>query len=1604
MDDPDPADQLTADSTTSVVNAKLVPDHWFGLRRRGHPDADLARPGFFCKENLPTGPAVANGNEGLGDAGLVLSNDQFTFKALSATDPATAGQFALAQIPPGHYTLAATAFEYAVQVAQVDVTPGNTAVEALVLPCAGPVDDNTSQITGHVGNLFDPNNILVNVAPSPARKNVTPGMFVTVDDVAFPSAECHPTATSKRVCVVYAANSGDYTVTGLAAGIHTIEASVTTGFESVSVKASVGLKATSVAPTINLPRLDTLTGTVSSNAGGVIAGATVTLYDPQGNKTVDPKSTDSHDRSFHAVTDPAGHYTIMNLTHGAYFAVASAPHFVPATAPDTVPVATTPTLTLALDTDQVANFALDKLAELTVLAWQPSTGATLVPLAPAAATPTATDTTTNTPIAPTAPGSNHFVDLVSGDPVTVTFPSLAAPSCVVLGAIQASACTFTPGLNQSVVLDVVAGAARTAPVSGTLQWLNGTVPQPVPAGGTAVTMQGVVSYTFNATGTAGTANLQNYDATVTAGAFQFPAADVNLSPTADFTVTAPGFQDLAKSAVSTVPGAIAAPFVLIPAPVPVSGAVALVGQASFDDFTGITATVVYTSNSVRAPVTITVAPNGTLTWMDSRASLNNAIPGDYTLTFSKDGFANATVTASIGICASGSCSFVIDTAHLQRKHSTVSGVTRQQIGTGAATPLGGVTVTIVDPNRPGNGYAAVTSSTPVGGADATYAIPNVIDGSYVMTFAKAGFATPAPTNVIVTGDAAGTAVLTVDGTLSPLSHTVTLTVQSAATRTVVGSGDATVTTSPATTSETTGSGGKVSFSLTSGVTYDFTATRAQGGAATTGTTQFTVPISATTTDTVSTPLVLNEGEISGTVVPASLPGASVVVTDVTAATAVTPAPSIDGVTGAYQTFLPLGTYSLTFSATSYNSFTPASNTVLSAAARTARVDAALTSDHTVTVTVMSAVPGASVGAGDAMVAVTPTTPSVPPQATRSDGTVSFSLKSGTTYTFTATRAHFGMATTGAKTFAVPISADATDSVTVTLGEVLISGTTTPHGSAGPVAVTITNPSHATVDTPAVSPTDGSYQSFLVPSSYTVQFTETGYQSSAPTVDVPTPGAQRTDVNGNLIGLVHRVTVTVTSTATGAHVGAGDATVTVSPAGSSGGLTTDAAGTVQFPLTSGITYTFTATRAQGGMATTGTVTFAVPISATTTDTVATPATLQEGQISGTVTPPSATAVLHDNLDQPVDNAAGQPITVTVASDGSYHTALLTFGTYKLVFSAPGYDTLPRPNALDAGHTQITDNPTLTASTHQVTVTVNSAATGAHVGAGDATVTVSPAGSSGGLTTDAAGTVQFPLTSGITYTFTATRAQGGMATTGTVTFAVPISATTTDTVATPATLQEGQISGTVTPPSATAVLHDNLDQPVDNAAGQPITVTVASDGSYHTALLTFGTYKLVFSAPGYDTLPRPNTLDAGHTQITDNPTLTASTHQVTVTVNSAATGAHVGAGDATVTVSPAGSSGGLTTDAAGTVQFPLTSGITYTFTATRAQGGMATTGTVTFAVPISATTTDTVATPATLQEGQIHGAITGQGSATAPRARESPSPSWPAPRPRPVPPSR
>jgi hypothetical protein len=668
----------------------------------------------------------ASTGQGLVDAGVVLSNDQGTFKTLTSSVPQP-GSYAITQVPPGHYVLSVEKFQYQTESAEVNIGPGNAQTINLQLPFVGGANQNTATITGHVADLF---------TGLPLSKNVT---FV-VDGIPSPS--------------VTANSTGDYSVHNLGPGIHRIQVSAP-NYESVTVSVPVGLGGLAFAPPAVLPKLDTLTGVITSNAGGFVTNPVVTVSGPNGpvGKLQPP--------------DPAkpGVYTVTDIPHGTYNVVVSAPDFVTSLPQQ---------ITLALATDGTLNVGLDLEPQFQVFTVTPSTGGTLVPLDKV--TVTLSDTSPGSVFKPQkqitqlhgTAASTLFTGLIAGDSFEASF-SATSP-------LKSASFDFNAQLNV-ITADTAVLVAPPAQVMGTLVWTKGdTAKFPVPdSPAPSVQMTAVVGYAFPTPGGPGIPQVQTFVAGMTVNsAFTFPTCQLRdgtqglknpedsncyavVSPTADFGVNDVGFQPFSATGVPiSGPGQLA-PFVLIPNAAPISGSVTLNPAA---DPSTVAVSVTYADRAA-APVRVVVTDHGSLIWTDSSlgGGTGFARPADYLVSFSKAGY-TPKVDIPVSVPLQQGCSAcpapVIITL---QKLSTIGGILKGLRG-GSSENVANAVITATGPGGPGGTTTrSFSATTDITGSyllagDGTVAGQGLFAGRYALKATAFGYTDlqPPPVDIAQTGD------------------------------------------------------------------------------------------------------------------------------------------------------------------------------------------------------------------------------------------------------------------------------------------------------------------------------------------------------------------------------------------------------------------------------------------------------------------------------------------------------------------------------------------------------------------------------------------------------------------------------------------------------------------------------------------------------------------------------------------------------------------------------------------------------------------------------------------------------------------------------------
>jgi hypothetical protein len=134
------------------------------------------------------------------------------------------------------------------------------------------------------------------------------------------------------------------------------------------------------------------------------------------------------------------------------------------------------------------------------------------------------------------------------------------------------------------------------------------------------------------------------------------------------------------------------------------------------------------------------------------------LPGTYTVTFAGPGLASQTRSVHLDPISGGNVTGV--DATLTRATGTISGIVfAREIVDGPALPIGGATVTAAS----GVGTQLVTTSATVASQLGHYEFPEVVPGTYTVTFSLTG---RAPHTQLITVAAGQTVAL--DGTLEPL--------------------------------------------------------------------------------------------------------------------------------------------------------------------------------------------------------------------------------------------------------------------------------------------------------------------------------------------------------------------------------------------------------------------------------------------------------------------------------------------------------------------------------------------------------------------------------------------------------------------------------------------------------------------------------------------------------------------------------------------------------------------------------------------------------------------------------------------------------------------
>jgi len=1415
------------------------------------------------------GVVSSNAGTGLANVGLTLAGQGNTFKTLSES-AAPLGGFDFGQIPPGHYVLTATDYGYTSESAQVDVSAGQTQTVDLTLPYVGQADENTAIIQGTVDNLFT-------AAP-------VPGVAIDVDG---------------QTTGAVTSSTGTFSLSGLAPGLHTVTAiGNPLGYANASVQVSTTVGATVVAPAIELPKLDTLTGNVTSAAtGALVANPTVVLLQG-GQPAAAPVS---------ATSTAAGAYTITGISAGSYVLEVSAPNY------ETSDVA----ITLGADQDVTENVSLDFGPSFAVVTYADTQTGT-VPVSNVCVTVSNSTETTQPPIVKTSTGSQalDFDGLVSGDTYIATFaepPSGGSCTNDTSPVATAPPYTFTATPDNTSVYSaflapsfagtsialsfplVTVGTGSSAvtedcPVMepGTSGGSGSGSPCPTVSTLPVVTLTGTTGFVVEPNGSTGPAETATVAATPpepgnNVWTFSATALTKFIAPqvTLHVTDTAGQFEPYSPTSpltlsTSTTTTPITA--ILTPTPVPITGTITPSSGVSVtvDPGTIAPSSTVGVANTLTSSDTVsaTEASGGGLDWSDPATGAGGlAQPGVYRVTFAATGYDSSTETVTVPLCSSpAACQPVSVTAELAQQATLVVTPT---IPAGVSS-FGPPTITLLYDGAPIAGVAPVTAdsatfTSALSPAEVAAAV-TAGDSGYTFTVSGSALATYTSTTL----DPAGAPLV---AGVPTLSESPSITADGYLTGNVVGI------LVPSTGSTSTPSGAT---------------TQIQGAS-----------ITAT----------LN----SGCADPGDFSPSLTATSDSSGNFTVLASPS--GTTPPLDSGLCVGaTYDVSVSASGYTSDTGIAVVATTGANSPTTLNpanlAAIPVNQTIDVT------GVTSGTSVTVTGTSLVGPTISQTQTATGTSVTFTFTGvdPVPYTFTVQAAQYESVTIGPLPYS-PGGSPGTQTVSLPAELNPVTGTVTLAGSGSttvpiaglPLSLVLAAGNGGAAVATATTGTSGQYtfSPEVPPGSYRIVVGDGYTVSPAPTITttpftpgtvtdnftvtanavpvtlaVSTSGASGNDIDGATVTLTPEsgATVPQSCTAPSGSSTATNGTLLVAGLGSAQQAQTSSSGGTVSALFSSVTpdvYTVAIT-GNGVPPQTPTTLVVCPGGATspTTPTV----TVAQGALTGTVSLTTESGASLPTITVTATPTSGSPLTTSCAPSSSTSASCslpalyLTLGTtYTLVTSAPGYTSSASTSAEPtAGNATISYTPAaLQPAPVEVTVPL-AAGSSPPAGIDGATVTLSQ-GSTTSYTTQSnnSGVATFSTfaPSSTTYEVGVTPSESGAADESDVeTVTVPIgsSPVTAGTV----TLETGTVSGTITFASATtAATTLTVSAGTGTAAVACDTVDAAKGATTepYTCTLPIGTYTITAAAPGYittSTTTPASITTAGATSTGNDITLPAS----------------------------------------------------------------------------------------------------------------------------------
>jgi hypothetical protein len=465
-------------------------------------DATLSRADSAVTGTVTGLDAKGKSEGGLVGVGLTLTSSTTTLKTMT-TSGDSAGSYQFTGVPPGTYVLTASQYGRTPASATIELKASDSKTVDLSLKSnVGSELPATSHIRGQVvdsrtGGPLTCDRTAVQIADKDCVATVT---VTTPKDPTDPSkGNVTYTATSTAaLSYVYTVPSlDDPDHAGLPPGLYTVTVKAP-GYETTTTHVQVAQDQTAPAPSVSLPALGIISGTITTRVGTPAAPSCVVAV-PQNVKVPSPlpiSCTPNKTGTRCDVTGvgsvqcgvtstgaagqgAAGTYQIRGMVHGNYqvFVIAQDPEY-------RYVVNSPPIVDIDLGGDGQFDAVLDRLGrvQLTVYNANRQSGA-LSAAAGAALSVTDLKTHKRTPEGNTAADGTATITGLNG-----TYQVSAT-----VGQTTASASSGAVGLNQTVSLTLVI-AAPVGPVVGRIITNDGLSSDPVPVVNAKVTITGTIGF------------------------------------------------------------------------------------------------------------------------------------------------------------------------------------------------------------------------------------------------------------------------------------------------------------------------------------------------------------------------------------------------------------------------------------------------------------------------------------------------------------------------------------------------------------------------------------------------------------------------------------------------------------------------------------------------------------------------------------------------------------------------------------------------------------------------------------------------------------------------------------------------------------------------------------------------------------------------------------------------------------------------------------------------------------------------------------------------------------------------------------------------------